>query len=80
MPHIKIPAATPKQQEYIEQLAIDLSLGRRARNAHISSVVNRQISYLDELTLGEASNVIEIFKRWKENDVTPALRELREEY
>lgn len=75
MAQIKIPQSTTKQQDYIEQLSIDLQLGRRARNLHISSIANRKIAYLDELTCGEASNVIEILKHWRDNNVVPQLAE-----
>lgn len=64
---IKIPQATAKQCNFIEQLSVDLGFDRTRRNAHISSIVGRPIKYIDELTLGDASNVITIFLEWKDN-------------
>lgn len=71
MAQIKIPRITKAQELYIEQLSIDLQFNRKQRNAHISSILSRPVGYLDELTLADASNVIEIFKRWKENKKQP---------
>lgn len=56
------PRATEKQQLYIEQLAIDLTLSRIQRNDRVSSIVHREVKYLDELSIEEASNVIEYFR------------------
>lgn len=64
---IKIDKATPKQIQYIEQLAIDLNLDRHRRNRHVISIIFREIKHLDELRKNEASTVIDKFKEWKEN-------------
>jgi hypothetical protein len=58
----KQPPITQAQLHYIECLAIDLCFDRHTRNAHISSIIDREIKYLDELTKSEASKVIEQFK------------------
>lgn len=64
--------ATTKQIEYIDQLAIDLGFDRKQRNAHMFSIlnktptINRIIDAPSDLTIGEASTVIEQFKKWKE--------------
>lgn len=70
MPQIRFDSfvrATDKQQLYIEQLAIDLNLTRDSRNAYICDLLSgRIITYLDELSKREASQVIEYFKELKE--------------
>lgn len=57
--------ATEAQILYIEQLAIDLAFNRVSRNAHISSILEREIKFLDELTKEEATRVIDMFKYYK---------------
>lgn len=68
----QIPA-TPKQKEYIEQLAIDLQIHSRDRlYPHINEVLKLPpdtIKFLDELTKDAASRVIEKLKGWKENGI-----------
>lgn len=65
---IHFSTATKKQQEYIEQLCIDLGISHRLeRNAHCSSIIGRQIKYLDELSSTDASEIINTLKRWKED-------------
>lgn len=66
-PHAHRYPATKPQMKYIDQLSIDLQFDTKRRNAHITSIVGRQINHLDNLTLAEASQVIETFKEWKEN-------------
>jgi hypothetical protein len=56
-----IKRATPKQIKTIEELSVDLTFDRQKRNAHVSQIIERKISYLDELTIGEASKVIDRF-------------------
>lgn len=63
--------ATKKQIEYIEILADQLKLTRIRRNAHITSIVSREIKALDELSKSEASLVIQQFKEWKETQRIP---------
>ncbi len=58
--------ATNKQIHYIECLAIDLQMDKVSRNAHICTIINRRICFLDELTIKEAFIVIDEFKKWKE--------------
>ncbi len=58
--------ATDAQIHYIEVLAIDLQMDRLNRNWAIEAIVNRPIKFLDELTVGEASKVIDDFKERKE--------------
>lgn len=58
--------ATNRQVSYIEVLAIDLRFSCASRNNHILAVVGREIKYLDDLTVSEASKVIGKFKEWRE--------------
>lgn len=67
MPKIQFAPATAKQQEYIEQLSIDLQFDRKQRNAHCSVIIGRNISYLDAITKDEASQIITVFKQWKDS-------------
>ncbi len=64
--------ATAEQRRFIEILAGDLKFDRHQRNAHVNAIINRgidkRIMYLDELTLAEASLVIERFKDWKDDN------------
>jgi hypothetical protein len=60
----KIVKATPAQTDHIDRLANDLQYNRKLRNLNISELVNHPITYLDELTISEASAVIaEFIKR-----------------
>ena len=59
--------ATDAQIHYLECLAIDLSMDRRSRNAHISEHIGRKVASLDELTVQEASKAIDYFKQMKED-------------
>lgn len=61
--------ATTKQINYIEILKNDLGMSVRTRNAHIRSIVGKRFN--DDiwgLSRSEASQVIEKFKEWKENN------------
>ena len=58
--------ATKKQQNYIEILSNDLQFTREQRNSHLSVALDREIKSLDELTLNEASKMIEYFKTMKD--------------
>lgn len=54
--------ATRKQQDLIETLAVDmLYTTRLIRNDRISRIVGRPITWLDQLSVGEADMVI---KEW----------------
>lgn len=61
-----IPATEP-QVSYIETLAIDLGMERSRRNKWISSFLNREVLFVDELTKAEASRVITRMKEMKES-------------
>lgn len=61
MPKIVIKKATPAQTDHIDRLSNDLCYNRAARNLNVSEIAKRPIKYLDELTLDEASNVIQEF-------------------
>lgn len=63
----KEPRATPEQVRYIEILAGDLGLDRIRRNFMCSRIVEHEVKFLDELTLGEASKVIDEMLVQKEN-------------
>ena len=60
--------ATEAQIKYIECLAIDLGFDRRSRNAYVSDAVGRTVSFLDQLTVSEASKAIDYLKRLKEGE------------
>ena len=62
--------ASKAQINYIECLLIDVGIGinRMSRNRFISDEINREISYLDELTITEASQVINRLKRIKDGE------------
>ncbi len=62
------PLSTEKQQSYIAALCIDLGLDKKRCNAHIKAIIGREIKFLDDLTLPEASTVIDRFKSWKEGE------------
>jgi hypothetical protein len=59
--------ATEKQIHYIECLAIDLGMDRLKRQLAVSRIVKRDIRFLDELKIHEASAVIDDFKEQKDN-------------
>lgn len=63
---IKSKPSTAPQINYIECLSIDLGFDRPTRNAAVGDIVGRTVRFLDELTLTEASKVIEDFKARKE--------------
>lgn len=65
---IEMPLATKKQVEYIEQLAIDLGFSLDARRVYIQMFLHKTIKFLDDLTINEASRVIDYFKELKENE------------
>lgn len=58
--------ATVAQIKYIDCLAIDLGLDRAGRNAHVAEAVARPVSFLDQLTVAEASKAIAYLKRLKD--------------
>lgn len=49
---------------YIETLADDFCFSIKQRNKNISNIVNRKITYLEQLYKDEADTVI---ARWKDN-------------
>lgn len=56
--------ATPQQTDHIDRLANDLHYNRKLRNLNIKEIVNRDITYLDDLSISEAHAVIaEFIKR-----------------
>lgn len=58
---------TIKQQEYIEQLCIDLVYTSKADQKElISDIVDRDIKFLDDLSMLEANVVITRLKKRKE--------------
>ena len=63
-----IMSASKSQIHYIECLAIDLEMDRRTRQAHISAELEREVRDLDTLSGGEASRIIDYFKRMKGED------------
>jgi len=61
------PRATQAQQDFLEILFGDLGFNRTERNDWITETLGREIKYLDELTLPEASRIIEQLKEQKED-------------
>jgi len=58
--------ASPRQVSYIESLLIDCGLSDRTRrNAWISSELDKEIHYLEELTVDQARIVINELLRIK---------------
>jgi hypothetical protein len=56
---IKLIPATKKQQDYIAILLNDLGYGTiAARNGYIETTINKKIKTLDQLTIQEASIII----------------------
>lgn len=56
---IKLIPATEKQQSYISILLNDLGFGTiTSRNGYIETTINRKIQTLDQLTIQEASSII----------------------
>lgn len=63
----KQPRATPEQVRYIEILSNDLGLDRPRRNFMCERIVEHEVKFLDELTIGEASKIIDEMIIQKEN-------------
>lgn len=52
-----------KQQEYLEILLNDCGFSTRVqRNSYLGSETGREITFLDDLTIGEAAKIIGILK------------------
>ena len=64
----RIMTATDAQIKYIECLAIDLGLDRHRRNAHVADAVGGPVSFLDQLTVAEASKAITYLKALKDGE------------
>jgi hypothetical protein len=61
--------ATRAQISFLEILLNDCGFGvRSTRNAFVSAECDRDIRFLDELTLGEASQLISDLKRRREEN------------
>lgn len=61
--------ATEKQIKYIESLLIDVRYSTlKIRNAWLSDEFGREIKYLDELTVPEASQAIDRLRDIKDNE------------
>ena len=59
--------ATVAQTNFLEILFGDLGFNRKQRNDWLTAEAGRTITYLDELTIGEASHFIEKLKDRKED-------------
>lgn len=57
-----INTATKAQTNYLEILFNDRGYNREERSLYLSDHFNRQIKFLDELTIKEASEIITILK------------------
>ncbi len=59
--------ATDAQVNFLEILFNDLGYNRAQKYARLSADLEREIKFMDELTIPEASAVIEALKREKED-------------
>lgn len=62
----KIVKTTTIQTDHIDRLANDLHYSRKLRNLNIKEIVNRDITYLDDLSISEAHAVIAEFIKRRE--------------
>lgn len=60
------PPVTQAQMDFLEILFGDLGFNRAQRNDWMSGALDREIKFLDELTLPEASELIQTLKGMKE--------------
>lgn len=58
--------ASDAQISYMEILFNDLGYDRLARRVYLSDLFQREVRYLDEITMKEASQVISMLKDQKE--------------
>jgi len=64
---IKLPPATKAQVHHIECLFIDLYITDMfSRNEHLFEIIGREVEHVADLTVTEASRVIDYLKQWKE--------------
>lgn len=59
--------ATSKQINFLEILFNDLGFDRKNRNAFLSRELGREVHYLDDLTIAEASRFINALLERKED-------------
>ena len=59
--------ATEAQINFLEILFNDLGYTRKQRNAKLTDDLSREIKFLDDLTIPEASKMIETLKEEKED-------------
>jgi hypothetical protein len=59
--------ATSAQQNYLDLLFTELGFDRQQRNAFMKRELNREVNYLDELTVTEASRFIRSLIERKED-------------
>jgi hypothetical protein len=59
--------ATDAQLKWLTDLLVDCGFGDRAqRNAYLSSELGREIKYLDDLKIHEASKLIDVLRELKD--------------
>lgn len=61
------PRATQAQIDFLEILFGDLGFNRAQRNDYLSEDLGREVKFLDDLSVGEASKLIEDLKERKED-------------
>jgi hypothetical protein len=61
------PRATQAQIDFLEILFGDLQFNRAQRNDYLSERLEREVKFLDDLSIGEASKLIEELKEQKED-------------
>jgi hypothetical protein len=59
--------ATSSQQNYLAILFTDLGFSRQQRNAFLGRELGREVNYLDELSVSEASRFIRSLEERKED-------------
>lgn len=64
--NLKPKIASIKQQEYIEQLCIDIGFSdRKRRFALLTDILGRKVNYLDEIYANEIDTIISKLKEYK---------------
>lgn len=61
------PPITKKQQNFIQLIADRLGLNLHRKNKHIISIIGREIHDVGDLTIHEATVVIDRMLEWERN-------------
>jgi hypothetical protein len=72
----RVHRPTPGQLKFLDGLFIDCYMAERSqRNAFCERRVHREIRFLDDLTFGEASSIIDELKEKRDRDRASYLKE-----